>query len=165
MTERQACERIVMDGSCVAVSCSDCPLWGEWECFDMDEVTLAEMWLRLHPYDEKLVFSAEKFYADESILECLRDTARALGWPDEADGKTGEECIAVGIIVHPNWMEERTEMKVFSREKYLRVMDDLAPNMAERRREYVWPFQCEGKTEEECDALGYGINPEWMEER
>lgn len=56
-------------------------------------------------------------------------------------------------------------MKVFSREKYLRVMDEIAPHMAERRREYEWPFRCEGKTKEECNALGFLINPKWMEER
>ena len=50
-------------------------------------------------------------------------------------------------------------MKVFSREKYLRAMHDLAPNMAERRRAFVWPFKCDGKTEEECNALGYVIDP------
>ena len=56
-------------------------------------------------------------------------------------------------------------MKVFSREKYLSNMDEIAPNGAEVRREYGWPFDCDGKTEEECNALGCGIYPEWMEER
>ena len=56
-------------------------------------------------------------------------------------------------------------MKVFSREKYLSVMDESDPNGAELRREYEWPFECEGKTNEECDTLGYGISPDWMEEK
>ena len=56
-------------------------------------------------------------------------------------------------------------MKVFSREKYLRVMDEIAPIRAEIRREYGWPFECEGKTKEECNELGYVIDFEWMEER
>ncbi len=56
-------------------------------------------------------------------------------------------------------------MKVFSREKYLTVMDEIAPNGAEVRRGYVWPFTCDGKTEEECNALGCGITPDWMEEK
>ena len=70
----------------------------------MDAVALAEMWLRLHPCDEKLVFSKDKFYADESILECVIEAARALGWPDEADGKTEEE---LDFPACPEWMEER----------------------------------------------------------
>ena len=56
-------------------------------------------------------------------------------------------------------------MKVFSREKYLSVMDEIAPNGAEVRRGYVWPFSCDGKTEAECNALGCGITPDWMEEK
>lgn len=56
-------------------------------------------------------------------------------------------------------------MKVFSREKYLSVMDEISPNGAEERREYKWPFKCDGKTEAECSALGYLINPDWMEEK
>ena len=76
MTEREACERIVADGDCVGVLCGDCPLWDEWECLGLDDVTLAEMWLRLHPCEKKLVFSAEKFYADESVLESLKVVSR-----------------------------------------------------------------------------------------
>lgn len=56
-------------------------------------------------------------------------------------------------------------MKVFSRERYLQVMDEIDPNSAERRRGYKWHFECDGKTEEECNALGYRINPDWMEEK
>jgi len=56
-------------------------------------------------------------------------------------------------------------MKVFSREKYLSVMDESDPNGAEERRGYVWPSQCDGKTKEECTALGYVVTPDWMEER
>ena len=56
-------------------------------------------------------------------------------------------------------------MKVFSREKYLGAMDELDPDGAERRREFDWPFECDGKTEEECNALGYAINGNWMEEK
>ena len=56
-------------------------------------------------------------------------------------------------------------MKVFSREKYLSVMDKIDPCGAEWRRGIEWPFECEGKTEEECNALRYGISPDWMEEK
>ena len=49
MTEREACERIVMDGSCVEVRCSTCPLRREWECIGRDEVALASAWLESHP--------------------------------------------------------------------------------------------------------------------
>lgn len=109
MTEREACERIVMEGHCAGVECGDCPLslCGEWNCDDMDEVTLAKMWLRLHPCEKKLVFSAEKFYADESVLESLKVVSRDSGWPDRADGKTEEECEELGFAVHEDWMEER----------------------------------------------------------
>lgn len=55
-------------------------------------------------------------------------------------------------------------MKVFNKEKYLSVMDEIAPNGAELRRGYGWPSQCDGKTEEECDVLGYVVTPDWMEE-
>ena len=55
--------------------------------------------------------------------------------------------------------------EVFSREKYLSVMYKIDPNGAEERREFEWPFQCDGKTKEECNALGYGVTPDWMEER
>ena len=105
MTEREACEQIVAQENCAEVECSDCPLFeGAWDCDCMDEVTLAEMWLRLHPTEKKLVFSAEKFYADESILECLRETSKALGWPEKYDGKTEEELY---FPAFPEWMEER----------------------------------------------------------
>lgn len=56
-------------------------------------------------------------------------------------------------------------MKVFSREKYLRVMDEISPSVAEVRRQTTWPFLCDGKTEEECNALGYVISLDWMEEK
>ena len=56
-------------------------------------------------------------------------------------------------------------MKVFSREKYLRDMKRIDPNGAERGRGYVWSFSCDGKTEAECNALGCGIIPDWMEEK
>lgn len=55
-------------------------------------------------------------------------------------------------------------MKVFSREKYLSVMDKTSPCLAEKRREMEWPFECDGKTKEECNALGYGITDNWMVE-
>ena len=55
-------------------------------------------------------------------------------------------------------------MKVFSREKYLSGMDKIAPCLAEERRGYKWPFECDGKTKEECIALGYTISDRWMEE-
>ena len=53
------------------------------------------------------MFSAEKFYADESVLESLKVVSRDSGWPDRADGKTEEECNLLGLGVHPDWMEER----------------------------------------------------------
>lgn len=55
-------------------------------------------------------------------------------------------------------------MKVFSREKYLMDFSEISPSMAEERRIYEWPFECDGKTKEECNALGYGVHPDWMEE-
>ena len=68
MTERQACERIVADRGCIDVECGDCPLFeSEWDCFGLDEVALARAWLDAHPCEKKLVFSAEKFYADEGV--------------------------------------------------------------------------------------------------
>jgi hypothetical protein len=56
-------------------------------------------------------------------------------------------------------------MKVFSREKYLSVMDKISPCLAENRREMIWPFECDGKTKEEIEALGYEIIDKWMEEK
>ena len=56
-------------------------------------------------------------------------------------------------------------MKVFSREKYLSNMDEIAPNGAEVRRGYVWPSQCDGKTEEECNELGGVVFDSWMEDK
>ena len=55
-------------------------------------------------------------------------------------------------------------MKVCSRKKYLSVMDKIAPCLAEERRGYKWPFECDGKTKEECIALGYVVSPNWMDE-
>lgn len=108
MTEREACERIVSDGSCVGVCCVNCPLLeGDWDCEEMDEVTLAEMWLRLHPCEKKLVFSAEKFYGDNEIPGALKQRSALDGWPEKCDGKTKEECNALGYWVHPDQMEER----------------------------------------------------------
>ena len=108
MTEREACERLVMDGHCAGVECGDCPLGvGEWDCTGLDVVTLAEMWLRLHPCEKKLVFSKEKFCADEDIPLDHRDRALLCGWPEDCDGKTEEECEELGFAVHEDWMEER----------------------------------------------------------
>jgi len=80
----------------------------------MDEVTLAKMWLRLHPCEKKLVFSAEKFYADKEIPDVLKQRSALDGWPEKCDGKTEEECNALGYWVHPDqmvvvdgWMEEK----------------------------------------------------------
>jgi hypothetical protein len=56
-------------------------------------------------------------------------------------------------------------MKVFSREKYLRDMERISLSKQVVRVEYEWPFECDGKTEEECNALGYVISPDWMEEK
>ena len=106
MTKREACEQIVAHGDCVGVGCVDCPLWDEWECTGMDKVRLAKLWLRLRPSEKKLVFSAKKCYADESILECLKDMWRDSGRLDRVDGKTAQECIELGFGVHPDWMEE-----------------------------------------------------------
>ena len=109
MTEREACERIVSGGGdCVGVLCSYCPLFeGDWDCTDMDEVTLAKMWLRLHPCEKKRVFSAEKFYADERVS--LENKYRSIltGWPERADGKTEAELSGTLLEVYPEWMEER----------------------------------------------------------
>ena len=108
MTEREACERIVMEGHCAGVVCGDCPLFeGEWDCNDLDDVALARAWLDAHPCEKKVVFGKDKFYADESILEWLKEASRDSGWPDIADGKTEEECNLVGVEVHQDWMEER----------------------------------------------------------
>ena len=108
MTEREACERIVSDGDCVGVPCSYCPLFeGDWDCDFMDEVTLAKMWLRLHPCEKKRVFSAEKFYADKEIVDEFKLLSFFDGWPEKCDGKTEEECNALGYWVHPDQMEER----------------------------------------------------------
>ena len=85
MTEREACERIVSGGGagdCAGVLCSYCPLFeGDWDCAGMDEVTLAKMWLRLHPCEKKLVFSAEKFYADKEIVDRVKRLSALDGWP------------------------------------------------------------------------------------
>ena len=109
MTEREACERIVADGDCVGVFCVDCPLFeGDWNCDNkVDVVALAEMWLRLHPCEKKLVFSAEKFYADKEIVDDIKRRSFLDGWPEKCDGKTEEECNALGYWVHPDQMEER----------------------------------------------------------
>lgn len=63
MTEREACERIVIDGGCSGVLCSECPLLGlggGWNCNDMDEVRLAGLWLAFHPIEEKEMGYEEK---------------------------------------------------------------------------------------------------------
>ena len=83
MTEREACERLVMDGHCAGVECGDCPLGvGEWDCTGLDVVTLAKMWLRLHPCEKKPVFSAEKFYGDNEIPDVLKQLSALDGWPE-----------------------------------------------------------------------------------
>ena len=56
-------------------------------------------------------------------------------------------------------------MKVFSREKYLRNMERFCPINQPMRLTFTWPFECDGKTKEECNALVYGIHPNWMEEK
>ena len=61
-------------------------------------------------------------------------------------------------------IKDGEKVKVFSREKYLSVMDKIDPNGAEERREFEWPFECDGKTKEECTALGYVVCHDWMEE-
>ena len=62
-------------------------------------------------------------------------------------------------------IKDGEKMKVFSREKYLSEMDKISPLLAEERRWYEWPFECEGKTKEEIGALGYGVADSWMEEK
>jgi hypothetical protein len=73
----------------------------------MDEVTLAEMWLRLHPCEKK-VFSREKYLSVMKRLDPIGQPIR-LGdkWPFECDGKTKEECEALGYVINDNWMEEK----------------------------------------------------------
>lgn len=56
-------------------------------------------------------------------------------------------------------------MKVFSREKYLSDMEDISPDKVEHRRQLTWPFECDGKTKEECNLLGFGVHADWMEEK
>lgn len=53
------------------------------------------------------VFSKEKFYADADLTSESRERAREVGWPEDCDGKTKEECIALGYWVNSDWMEER----------------------------------------------------------
>lgn len=108
MTEREACESIVRFRNCREVLCGNCPLFdGDWDCTDMDEVTLAEMWLRLHPCEKKLVFSKDKFYADEELRMETIELSKRSGWPEKYDGKSKEECLKMGLAVYPEWMEER----------------------------------------------------------
>ena len=53
------------------------------------------------------MFSAEKFYADKEIIHGFKLFSVLDGWPEKCDGKTEEECNALGYWVHPNQMEER----------------------------------------------------------
>ena len=59
------------------------------------------------PCEKKLVFSAEKFYGDNEIPGALKQRSALDGWPERCDGKTEEECNALGYWVHPDQMEER----------------------------------------------------------
>ena len=57
---------------------------------------------------KNLVFSKEKFYADEDINPLNhRDIALLRGWPEDCDGKTVQECFELGFVVYLDWMEER----------------------------------------------------------
>ena len=104
--QREACEQIVAQGDCAEVECVDCPLFeGEWDCDNMDEVTLAELWLRLHPTEKKLVFSREKYLT--AMDEIGYRSAEGHVWPFACEGKTKEECSALGCEISDRWMEER----------------------------------------------------------
>lgn len=54
--------------------------------------------------------------------------------------------------------------RVFSAEK-LYADDDVLLGLKEMARELGWPEKCDGKTEEECNDLGFRVHQEWMEER
>lgn len=147
MTEREVCERLVMDGHCAGVECGDCPLGvGEWDCTGLDVVTLAEMWLRLHPCEKKRVFSAEKFYADKEIPDVLKQRSALDGWPEKFDGKTEEECNALGCGICPEWMEEKEMGYKEKQADWLK-----ANNLEEGSRVYVYR-----KPENYEDGWGYG---------
>lgn len=55
-------------------------------------------------------------------------------------------------------------MKVFDRETYLQDMDRIFPEHHEKRREFMWPYVCDGMPVEQCRALGYGIYDAWLKE-
>jgi hypothetical protein len=141
MTEREACERLVAQGHCIGVDCGDCPLWGEWDCTGLDVVTLAKMWLRLHPCEKKLVFSAEKFYADKEIPDRVKQHSALDGWPERCDGKTEEECNALGYWVHPDQMEEiRNEehpMYDLVKEHVQNILRAIDPIREDNTRRYI----------------------------
>ena len=71
------------------------------------------------------VFSREKFYADESLLESLKVVSRDSGWPEKCDGKTKEECNALGCWIPPDWMEEK-DMGYKERQAEWSKMNNLA---------------------------------------
>ena len=57
--------------------------------------------------DKVKVFSKEKFYGDNEISDMVKQLSALDGWPEKCDGKTEEECNALGYWVHPDQMEER----------------------------------------------------------
>ena len=54
-------------------------------------------------------------------------------------------------------------MKVFSKVKFY-ADEKLSMRLRELSIRSGWPEMCDGKTEEECDRLGFGVLPDWMEE-
>lgn len=55
-------------------------------------------------------------------------------------------------------------MKVFSAEKFYgdNEISDMVKQISALDG---WPEKCDGKTEEECNLLGYWVHPDQMEER
>lgn len=65
-------------------------------------------------------------------------------------------------------------MKVFSKKKFRKWLFKMDSNMnqkeynrlyANKKCEHLWVKQCDGKTEEEINRLGYATANEWMEEK
>lgn len=59
----------------------------------------------------KKVFSLKKYVIDAFNNHCDTDhdvliRALKLGWPQQCDGLTKEECNRIGCIVVDDWMEE-----------------------------------------------------------
>ena len=114
MTEREACERIVIDGGCSGVLCSECPLLdGDWNCNDMDEVRLAGLWLTFHPIEEKEEDKARtiKVFRKRKMMETLKDPAIVMmadhaEWAIACDGMSVDFLRYIGLIIKDEWCEE-----------------------------------------------------------